>query len=89
MQPDHVRVIQRGQYRRLGPEHLGEPLIGQQIPAQVLDRHLGPRLIVPGQHHITETARAERLHRRIPRKPQRDQLRGRGTGDVAPLFAWM
>ena len=56
IQPDHVRISYRGQHRRLTAEHVREPSIRQQVPAQVLDRHQGPRPIVPGQHHITETA---------------------------------
>ena len=62
VQPHHVRVIQRGQHRRLSPEQLREPRVGQQLTVEVLDRHLGARGIMPGQHHIAEPARAQRLH---------------------------
>jgi hypothetical protein len=62
-----MRIIHRGQHRRLAAEHLREPLISQQIPAQVLDRHQRAGLLMPGQHHITETARAERLQPDVPR----------------------
>ena len=67
IQPDHVRVIQRGQHRRLTAEHLSELGIRQQVPAQVLDRHQGPRAVVPGQHHLTEPARAKHLDLGIAR----------------------
>ena len=88
MQPDHVRIIQRRQHRRLTPEHRREPLISQQIPAQVLDRHLPPRPVMPGQHHLTETARAERLHPRIPRNtpPGRTNLPLAVSGPGHPAF---
>ena len=67
VQPDHVRVRHGGQHRRLGAEHPGELRVGQQLQAQVLDRHQGARRVVPGQHHLTETARAQRLHLGITR----------------------
>ena len=67
VKPHHVRVVQRGQHRRLSPEQLRELRIGQQLTVQVLDRHLSARGIMPGQHHITEPARAQRLHPGITR----------------------
>jgi len=56
VQPDDVQVIQGGQHGRLAAEHLGEFLIGQQIMAQVLDRHQDTRRVVPSQHHVAESA---------------------------------
>jgi len=41
VQPDHVRVIQRSQDRRLAPEQFAEFSVGQQVRPQVLDRHQG------------------------------------------------
>ena len=67
IQPHHVRVIQRGQHRRLSPEQLRELRIGQQLTVQVLDRHRSARRVMPGQHHVTEPARAQRLHPGITR----------------------
>ena len=55
MQPNHVLIIQRGQHRRLTADisanraPAGRSRLGYLIA-------LGARRIVPGQHHITETA---------------------------------
>ena len=67
IQPHHVRIIQRGQHRRLSPEQLGGLRIGQQLTAQVLDRHRGAQGVVAGQHHLAEPARAQHLHLGITR----------------------
>ena len=61
IQPDHVRVLQRGQHRRLSPEQRRELRVGQQLTVQVLDRHQGAGRILPGQHHLAESARAQHL----------------------------
>ena len=41
IEPDHVRIVQGGQHGRLAAEHPGEFGVGQQVRAQVLDRHQG------------------------------------------------
>ena len=62
-----MRIIQPGQHRRLAAEHLREPRISQQLLPQVLDRHQGPRPVMPGQHHLTETTRTQRSQPGVPR----------------------
>jgi hypothetical protein len=41
VQPDHVRVVERGQHLGLGPEHRDEIRIIEQRAVQVLDCHQG------------------------------------------------
>jgi hypothetical protein len=56
VKPDDVRIIQRGQRGGLAAEHLGEFLVGQQVMAQVFDRHQDTRRVVPGQYYLAESA---------------------------------
>ena len=55
MQPDHVRIIQRGQHRRL-TTHISANRASASRSRLGYLIALGARRIVPGQHHITETA---------------------------------
>ena len=66
VQPDDVRVIQVGQHLRLGAEHLGPRRVGQERTPQVLDRDQGAGGVVPGQRHITGSARAKGLQLGVP-----------------------
>jgi hypothetical protein len=74
VQPDDVHVVQGGQHFRLTAEHLGELRVGPEMTTHVLDRDQGAGRVVPGQHHITGSARAQRLHFGI-------------TGDIPVLHA--
>src|SRR5262249_1983488 len=58
---------QRRQHRRLGPEHLGEPPVGEQLGAQIFDGHRRAGGVVPGQHHLAEPARPQHPQPRVPR----------------------
>ena len=55
MQLDHVRIIQRGQHRRLTTDISANRASASRSRLGYLIA-LGARRIVPGQHHITETA---------------------------------
>ena len=66
IQPDHVRIIQRGQHPGLSAEHPRELRLIQQLPAQVLHRHQTARGILPGQHYFTEPPRPQHPQLGIP-----------------------
>jgi len=42
IEPDDIRVVQGGQYGRLGAEQVNEFRVGQEIAVQVFDRYQGP-----------------------------------------------